>query len=480
MDAARFTMQPGPLHTAKDHSALEALVKIICSGRYFQRLAPDILRSILRQGSLIKAAKDTLLIREGDTAPPQIYILVKGSVAIISNDKFVLRLNQPGDLIGEMAVIQGTPRSADVVAESECDLVTFPAELLKIEKNSPHASVLYVLFSHAMAAKLRITTAQSLIRRNQRITSKGDIHIGVIDTNQEDRVAAREALGSCWQEAEIMEFDSPRSFLDFPSAYRFDVIVSDVDFFDDFQNDWNSISSFVRSMKLRGAHIIILSKSCNDANRREFLIQHGADDVVGKPCPTFDLKHIISRTRVAYYKNLELDRVESDAETDPLTGLANRRRLDQLLEALVTVYPENQREFSLIMIDVDNFKFYNDNQGHQMGDEALKSVATLLASNLRRGDLAARFGGEEFVIVVPDCGKALAVELAEKLRLAIEQADFPCQEQQPSGNLTVTLGVASFPGDANQLDALLKQADEYLFEGKRRGRNRVVSSDEHT
>ena len=469
-------MKQEPLYTQKDHPELAGLARLVGSGRYFSRLSPDILVNILRQGSLLTVEKDQYLIREDDESPPEMFVLVEGSLAVVSNGKFILRLDAPGDVVGEMAVIQSAPRSADVITETVCRLIVFPAELFVIDRHSSQASVLYVLFSHVMAAKLRITTAQSLIRKNQRVTAQGDVKIGVINAAAPASALIREAIKKSWPETRVVEFRDPREFLAYPGVHRFDLIIADMDYFADFQRDWNSISTLVRTMRLRGASVITLGKSCHDAANREFLIGNGADEVMAKPFTAFDLAHTITRVRVWYYKDLELDKAENAAETDRLTGLANRRRLDQFLDALVTVYPDNMQPFSLVIADVDNFKHYNDTQGHQMGDVVLEGVAALLASNVRRGDLAARFGGEEFVIVLPNCEKPRAVALAEDLRKSVESAVFPHQDLQPTGNITITLGVATFPDDAVDLVSLLKQADDCLYEGKKAGKNVVIAS----
>lgn len=469
-------MKQEPLCTRKDHPELAALVRVVGSGRYFSRLSGDILANILRQGYLLTVDKDQYLIREGDESPPEMYVLVEGSLAIVSNGKFILRLDSPGDVVGEMAVIQSAPRSADVITETGCRLVGFPAELFSIDGNSSQASVLYVLFSHMMAAKLRITTAQSLIHKNQRVTAHGDIKVGIINAGSPDSSIIRQALQESWPETSVIEFSDPPEFLEYPGAHRFDLIIADMDYYDDFQRDWNSISTLVKTMRLRGASVIALGASCHDSANREFLVRNGADEVMAKPCTAFDLAHTIARFRVWHYKDLELDKAESAAETDRLTGLANRRRLDQFLDALVTVYPDNMQPFSLVIADVDNFKHYNDSHGHQMGDVVLEGVATLLAKNVRRGDLAARFGGEEFVIVLPNCEKSRAIELAEDLRKSVESAVFPHQDLQPTGNITITMGVATYPDDAVDLATLLKQADDCLYEGKRAGKNVVIAA----
>ena len=257
---------------------------------------------------------------------------------------------------------------------------------------------------------------------------------------------------------------------------RFDLIIADIDVFGDIRRDWNRISGLVKTMQLRGAHIVILSKSCSNPEDRKLLIKIGVDELMSKPCTESDLNHLIRRVQNWYYKNIELDKAEAEAETDGLTGLANRRRLDQFLDALTTVYPEEKQPFSLIMTDIDSFKHYNDTNGHQMGDVVLKQVANLMKDKVRRGDLAARFGGEEFVIVLPNCGKGAAVRVAQTLRKAVELSDFPLQDGQPGGELTTTMGVATFPHDALDVEALLKKADDSMYEGKRRGKNVVVAA----
>lgn len=469
-------MKSEPLVTQENHPQLAELTRFIGSTRYFKQLAKEVLANILQLGTLLTLDKDQYVIREGDESPAEMYILVEGSLAVVSNNKFILRLDMPGDVIGEIALIQSVPRSADVITETECRLIVFPVEVFEIDPHSPQASIVYVLFSHILAAKLRITTAQSLVRKNQRVAAQGDAVVGIIASKLSDRADVRQAVEASWPEASVIELDDPPAFYEYPAAQRFDLIVADVDYFDDFQRDWNSISNFVQAMQLRGASVLVVGESCHDAANREFLIRKGTDDVLAKPCTAFELNHAIDKIRIWYHKNLELDKAESAAQTDPLTKIANRDRLDEFLDALVTVYPDNRQSFSLVIADVDSFKHYNDTNGHQMGDVVLQGIAALLARNVRRGDLVARYGGEEFVIVLPNCGKHRAVELAESIRLAVESADFPCQDQQPTGNLTLTLGVATFPENGRDLEVLLKRADNCLYEGKRSGKNKVVSA----
>jgi diguanylate cyclase (GGDEF)-like protein len=174
------------------------------------------------------------------------------------------------------------------------------------------------------------------------------------------------------------------------------------------------------------------------------------------------------------------ERLEKLSLTDPLTGLFNRRYLDQLLALEVTRQRRHKRPFSLLMIDVDHFKNYNDQHGHPRGDDVLRTIAQLLSSSLRGSDIVARVGGEEFVAVLLDVELPVAVTAAEKVRAAIEQHDFPRGSDQPLGRVTVSLGLASWPKHGETADEVLEAADRALYASKAAGRNRVTSAPEVT
>ena len=211
-------MKPKPVDIGEAQPDLVALSHAICESKYFKKIAPEIMANILGQGSLLELEKDAVLIREGDDSPSELYILIEGSLAVMSRGRFILRLDLPGDVVGEMAVIQSAPRCADVIAETDCRLMAFPARLFQIDESSRHASILYVLFSHILATKLRITTAQSLIRKNQRIATENEIRIGIIDANSAERQVIREVIQADWPEASVIEIEDPQHFADHPSA----------------------------------------------------------------------------------------------------------------------------------------------------------------------------------------------------------------------------------------------------------------------
>jgi diguanylate cyclase (GGDEF)-like protein/hemerythrin-like metal-binding protein len=168
------------------------------------------------------------------------------------------------------------------------------------------------------------------------------------------------------------------------------------------------------------------------------------------------------------------EQLHEQANRDPLTGLYNRRFLDTTLARELARCSREGKPLSMLMIDVDYFKRYNDHYGHQAGDECLKSVARSLQTCARRAsDLAARYGGEEFSIVLADTDAAIAVHLAEEVRQAIESLNMP-HEMSRAGRLTISVGVATMASHASRdMDALLRAADEALYRAKHSGRNQV-------
>ncbi|MBN1476306.1 GGDEF domain-containing protein [Candidatus Sumerlaeota bacterium] len=170
----------------------------------------------------------------------------------------------------------------------------------------------------------------------------------------------------------------------------------------------------------------------------------------------------------------------AESDRDKLTGLYNRGYLSKHLADEVGRTMALGSELSLIMIDVDHFKHYNDTQGHQRGDAVLRDVADLLNQSVRSLDVCVRYGGEEFTVLLPRTPLERAKRTAERIRSAIESHVFEAGELQPGGRLTVSLGVASLPRLAQDSETLIRMADEALYAAKHAGRNRVVGADEMT
>ena len=160
--------------------------------------------------------------------------------------------------------------------------------------------------------------------------------------------------------------------------------------------------------------------------------------------------------------------------TDPLTGLYNRRFLERRMEEEISRSMRQDLSLSVIIIDLDHFKNYNDLCGHLAGDRALKRTAHVLRRSARDMDIVTRYGGEEFCILLPGTSKKESLLVAERMRNSIDKESFPRQELLPFGRLTASMGIASFPADGNTAHALINAADIALYEAKTAGRNRTV------
>ena len=185
---------------------------------------------------------------------------------------------------------------------------------------------------------------------------------------------------------------------------------------------------------------------------------------------TIDLELLLARTRTLLEFKAYLDSCEEAAFTDHLTGLANRRRFERQLEREVGRMERFAHPFSLLMIDIDNFKSLNDDFGHDAGDDAIRRISRVLREGTRGIDLAARIGGEEFAVLLVETSKDGGLEVAERLRKAIKLLEIP-----KARNITASFGVAECPSDAQTAAGILKAADVALYEAKRNGRDRVVA-----
>ena len=163
---------------------------------------------------------------------------------------------------------------------------------------------------------------------------------------------------------------------------------------------------------------------------------------------------------------------------DPLTGLFNRRYLDHALETAVARAERHEEDLACLMLDLDNFKWFNDRYGHSRGDKALRHVGSVLLQEVRSYDIVARYGGEEFTVLLPATGTAAALAMAERLRAAIEHASLGGVVDEESLSQTVSIGVAVFRQGIDRPADLMSRADKVLYRAKSEGRNCVVLADE--
>lgn len=184
------------------------------------------------------------------------------------------------------------------------------------------------------------------------------------------------------------------------------------------------------------------------------------------------LESIASQIAVAYDRARLYSKTKELALRDELTGVYNRRYFYQMLDGELKRARRAGRNVSLLMIDADRFKKFNDDHGHLKGDECLRGMANLLKSNLREGDVLARFGGEEFVLMLTDANLHQSFHVAEKLRNLVQNELNVPVPHKGFAHATVSIGVSSYPSCADNLHDLIDTADMALYEAKGAGRNR--------
>ncbi len=229
----------------------------------------------------------------------------------------------------------------------------------------------------------------------------------------------------------------------------------------------------IRSQFTEGYLYIILLTARNSREDKLEGLNAGADDFLTKPLDADELcVRLEIASRILEVHNAlgrQNSRLIEMATTDELTGVNNRRRFGQDLNLHAGLASRHGLPLSLIMLDVDHFKQYNDTFGHLAGDEVLRTIATILRSEVREHDLVARYGGEEFVLLLPSTGPEAATEVAERLRRAISRGSW---NMVP---LTASFGVATTdPSHSISVEDLVAQADEALYHSKNAGRNRVT------
>jgi two-component system cell cycle response regulator len=194
------------------------------------------------------------------------------------------------------------------------------------------------------------------------------------------------------------------------------------------------------------------------------------NELVARSLTQIRRKRFNDRLRASVKHTIEL------AVTDALTGLNNRRYLDNHLNVLFNRSMARGKPLSVLITDIDRFKQVNDTYGHDAGDEVLKEFANRIRSTVRGADLACRYGGEEFVVVMPDTSPEVAAAVAERLRASIEDNGFTLKSAGEELKVTASFGIASRQSSVLTPDQLMKQADLALYEAKNTGRNRVVAA----
>lgn len=255
---------------------------------------------------------------------------------------------------------------------------------------------------------------------------------------------------------------------------QFDLILLSINLHNE---DGLRLLSYLRSSNRSRHTPILLIANKDDTERLAKGLELGANDYIMRP---FDSNELLARVRSQVRRKRYNDKLHENYETsismaltDSLTGLYNRRYVTTHLEKQFELFNEQNKPFSVLMMDIDHFKKVNDTHGHDVGDEVLKEFAHRLKQSVRSFDLAARIGGEEFVAVLPETEVGVAAMIADRLRETIATDAFPISSAPGSLRVTMSVGVGEARrGDANT-DTILKRADNGLYGAKNSGRNRV-------
>jgi len=229
----------------------------------------------------------------------------------------------------------------------------------------------------------------------------------------------------------------------------------------------------------RNVPILVL---VSDGDRRKLTqaLEMGVNDYLTRPV---DKNELIARVRTQLRKKRYADRLRHNVQlslemaiTDQLTGLHNRRYMGRHLDTLIAGAQKSGKSLAFLIMDIDYFKAVNDTHGHDIGDEVLREFASRISANVRGIDLACRYGGEEFVVVMPDTDVAFAYSVAERLRKSVEATPFVISRAPHQLNITISIGIAGSERHGDSAEALLHRADQALYRAKREGRNRVVAT----
>ncbi len=312
------------------------------------------------------------------------------------------------------------------------------------------------------------------------IESGSRIKVVIIDEHEWDRRILKGIIEKQFVLNEIYEFKTQISALNALNALRPNLVIVDP-FFSAPQWEFEEFLERIMECDQKKVSTLVISDQLLDLDFRNKIISMGITDFLFKPFTIedalFKINGIIETEQRFFLLSNSIQKARKSAATDGMTGLFNRKYFDNFIKEQLMKADLQSGNCSLIMLDVDNFKHYNDTNGHQLGDDVLKKVAKILQTSIRQSDMAARYGGEEFVIVLPGTAKKMAEKIAEKLRETMEKAKFENEEAQPQGKLTASFGVSSYPENGKDPETLLKGADHCLYLAKERGRNKVVGAE---
>ena len=300
--------------------------------------------------------------------------------------------------------------------------------------------------------------------------SKGDTRILVVDDEEIMRAFLKEVLSD---EGYVVELAvSGRDAVEKMEQQQYDIIITDI-----VMPELDGLGVVAAAKDLPYDVDVVVMTGYASMETAVESMKLGATDYITKPFNIDQIRIIVSnaiKERALKRQAAEGEFYKELSRKDGLTNLYNHRFFHQLLETEVSRALRYNRVVSLLMIDIDNFKRFNDSHGHPAGDVALKQLARLLEKGSRSCDFVARYGGEEFAVIAPEAAPDAARRMAERLREMIADAHFEGEEAMPGGSLAISIGVATVPMQAQDKCELVERADQALYRAKALGRNRVV------
>jgi len=293
----------------------------------------------------------------------------------------------------------------------------------------------------------------------------------------DDRVSSYERLSSMLADQHAVEVEpNPNEALFRVAEGNYDLVVVSLA----LENyDALRLCSQLRSLdRTRNVSILAITDGEDDTRMNRGL-EIGINDYLTRPIDKNELQaRVRTQIRKKRYTERLRDNVQMSIElaiTDSLTGLYNRRYMESHLTTLVEQAATRGKPLTALVLDIDYFKAINDTHGHDAGDDVLRDFATRIRKAIRGIDLACRYGGEEFVIVMPETDMAVATVVAERLRRRIASERFSIQQGASAIEVTISVGIATLDTADDTAASILKRADQALYRAKRDGRNRVVA-----
>jgi len=285
----------------------------------------------------------------------------------------------------------------------------------------------------------------------------------------DDTVSNLDILSELLENYDVIESTNGKEALEIVSDEDVDLILLDIVMPD---MDGYEVCQKLKSNPKTVDTPIIFITAKTDEESIEKAYDVGGSDYIAKP---FKVKELLARVK----RELQITKLQNElkllASTDSMTQLYNRRHFTQLSNQTIDLARRNNQNISFIMLDIDKFKNINDIYGHQAGDEVIVSLSNILKQDRRKGDIVSRYGGEEFVLMLPNSNLDSAHRIAEDIREKVERFRLEIGDNEPL-HFTISLGISELSfEDEDSLERALKKADDALYRAKESGRNRVCS-----